>query len=156
MGNIRVIKDNYNTQDPEQQRFEVFCHECRSELEISKEDTHIGWLGARFVTCPCCGNESMVEELDGITLTKDNLQFPNHFLKTQGLEIDNSKIITEIQRMIKGLRRSKEPYCSIEFDNVCIIVFRHEDDEDYHIIVTQDYYETSIPFESNYCGELLD
>lgn len=42
-------------------------------------DTYIGWLGARFTTCPCCGKETTVDEFEGITLTKDNLKYPQYF-----------------------------------------------------------------------------
>ena len=51
--------------------------------EIMKEK--IESTGAKFITCPCCGVESMVDEIEGITLTRNNLCFPEHFLRTNNL-----------------------------------------------------------------------
>ena len=83
VSNIKVLKDNSKNIEVKEENIKMFplkikCSECDSELEIAEEDTHIGWMGARFITCPCCGEEAMIDELDGITLTKDNLEFP-HF-----------------------------------------------------------------------------
>ena len=82
---IKVIRNNFNQNDLNKKVEEkpkvvhTCCEYCESELEVSKEDTHIGWLGAAFAKCPCCGQEIMVDELEGITLTKDNIEFPVHF-----------------------------------------------------------------------------
>ena len=68
---IKVIKNNFNkinlnkNIEEKSKKIHIFCEHCDSELEISKEDTHIGWLGALFVKCPCCGQESMIDELEG-------------------------------------------------------------------------------------------
>ena len=54
---MKILKDNSKNREVKEQNpiIKIFCSECNSELEITKEDTHIGWMGARFVTCPCCG-----------------------------------------------------------------------------------------------------
>ncbi len=83
---MKVLKNNYNSEEIAKEVkpdvLTINCDKCNSELEITENDAHIGWLGARFITCPCCGEESMVDELDGITLTKDNLEFPVRFNRT--------------------------------------------------------------------------
>ena len=116
---IKIIKNNYKIQPNEEpiknNKIRIHCSECDSELEITEEDTHIGWMGARFINCPCCGKEAMVDELDGITLTKDNLEFPVHFNRTaKGLrnvvEVNSDEIIKEIQRGIASLIRNKDEY----------------------------------------------
>lgn len=42
----------------------VECENCGSILEVSREDTHVGYLGLPHVTCPCCNYEMDVEEFD--------------------------------------------------------------------------------------------
>ena len=115
VNNIKVLKDNSKNIEVKEENIAMFplkikCSECDSELEITEEDTHIGWMGARFINCPCCGEVAMVDELEGITLTKDNLEFPVHFNRTaKGLrnvvEVNSNEIIKEIQK--KNKRNSK-------------------------------------------------
>ena len=110
-------------------------------------------MGARFITCPCCGEETIVDELDGITLTKDNLEFPVHFIRTtKGLrhvvEVNSDEIIKEIQRAITYFREHKdEYYWYTSHGDLFLIVFRYSGDEEYFVMVTKDFYETYIPFE---------
>lgn len=154
---IKVIKNNYKRDLCEEinssNTIKIHCNECDSELEIAEEDTHIGWMGARFINCPCCGEEAMVDELDGITLTKDNLEFPVHFIRTtKGLrhivEVNSDEIIKEIQRGITYFRIHKdEYYWYTSHGDLFLIVFRYSGDEEYFVMVTKDFYETYIPFE---------
>lgn len=131
----------------------IHCSQCGSELEITKDDTHIGWLGALFVTCPCCGEESMIDELEGITLTVDNLEFPVHFSRTnkgmrQVVENSSEEIVKEIKRAITYFRKHKdEYYWFTSHGDLFVVVFRYEGDEEYSIMVTKDFYETEIPFQ---------
>ena len=156
---IKVIKNNFNkinlnkNIEEKSKKIHIFCEHCDSELEISKEDTHIGWLGALFVKCPCCGQESMVNELEGITLTKDNIDYPIHFNRTNKdlrnvVEVKKDEIIKEIQRGIDYFRVNKnESYWYTCYGDLFLIVFRYEGDEEYFVLVTRDFYETDIPFE---------
>lgn len=156
---IKVIQNNF-IQNDLNKKVEVkpkfvhtFCDNCDSELEISKEDTHIGWLGAAFVKCPCCGQESMVDELDGVTLTKDNIDYPIHFNRTNKdlknvVEIQKDEVIKEIQRGIDYFRINKDEFCWYTcYGDLFVIIFRYEGDEEYFVLVTRDFYETYIPFE---------
>ena len=158
MSNIKVLKDNSKNIEVKEENIAMFplkikCSECGSELEITEEDTHIGWMGARFITCPCCGKEAMVDELDGITLTKDNLEFPVHFNRTtKGLrhvvEVNSDEIIKEIQKAITYFRVNKdEYYWYTSHGDLFLIVFRYSGDEEYFVMITKDFYETYIPFE---------
>ena len=154
---MKVLKNNYSseeiTKEVKPYVLTINCDKCDSELEITEEDTHIGWMGARFITCPCCGEESMVDELDGITLTKDNLEFPIHFIRTtKGLrhvvEINSDEIIKEIQRGITYFRENKDEFCwYTTYGDLFLVVFRYSGDEEYSVIVTKDFYETYVPFE---------
>lgn len=154
---MKILKDNSKNNVVKREMLPktitTFCDNCDSELEITEEDTYIGWLGTRFITCPCCGEESMVEELEGITLTKDNIKFPVHFKRTNKdlknvKEIDNDEIAKEINKAITYFRENKDEYSwYISYGDLFVIVFRYEEDEDYFVLVTRDFYETYIPFE---------
>lgn len=158
MSNIKVLKDNSNKVEVKEENnitypLKINCSECDSELEITEEDTHIGWMGARFINCPCCGNEAMIDELDGITLTTENLEFPVHFIRTtKGLrhviEVSSDDIIKEIKKGITYFREHKdEYYWYTSRGDLFLIIFRYSGDEEYFVMVTKDFYETYIPFE---------
>lgn len=162
---MKILKDNSKSNIKQVVRrdlrtFKIKCDKCESELEIKKEDTHVGWLGASFITCPCCGEETMVDELEGITLTIDNLQFPVHFNRTnkdmrQVVENSPEQIVKEIKRAITYFRENKgEHYWYTSYGDLFVIVFRYEGDEEYSVMVTKDFYETEIPFqEEDYINE---
>lgn len=153
---MKILKDNCNKENVikniEQKSLKICCDQCDSELEITKEDTHVGWLGALFVTCPCCGEESMVAELEGITLTVNNLQFPIHFNRINKdirTVVENSpdEIVNEIKQGIKYFREHKDDYYwYTSHGDLFVIIFRYEGDEEYFVMVTKDFYETNIPF----------
>lgn len=154
----KVIQNNYKKEENkkvEKNTIVTHCDQCDSELEVTKEDTHIGWLGARFITCPCCGEESMVEELQGITLTKDNIKFPVHFYRTKtdkiGVkEVADQEVVDEIKRGIEYLRINKnEYYWFTSHGDLFLIIFKYDGDEEYNVLVTRDWYETNIPFEED-------
>ena len=154
---IKVIQNNFNKINSNKpvspSTIHTFCEHCDSELEFTKDDTHIGWLGAAYITCPCCGNESMVVELDGIALTKDNIEFPVHFLRcNKGMryvkEVSNEEVVKEICKGIEYFRKNKdEYYWYTSRGDLFMILFRYAGDEEYFVVVTKDFYETYIPFE---------
>lgn len=131
----------------------IICDKCDSELEIVEEDTHIGWLGAKFVTCPCCGEDTMIDELEGITLTKDNLEFPVHFNRTNKdlrkvVEVKSDEIIRNIKRAITYFRKNKDEWSwYTSYGDMFLNVYRFSGDEEYSVVVSKDFYETCIPFE---------
>ena len=154
---MKVIKDNTGNNIKAEKKMldvlKIHCSECGSELEITKDDTHIGWLGAAFINCPCCGQESMVDEMDGITLTIDNIEFPVHFHRTD-LELGNAKEVSaseikkEIQRGVEHFRNNKDAFCwYTSYGDLFLVMFRYPGDEEYWVVVTKDFYETCIPFE---------
>lgn len=154
---MKIIKNKYNV-PPETHKIvpdiiKVECEECESELEVSKEDTYIGWLGAAYIKCPCCGHEFMVDEFDGITLTKDNLEFPTHFCRTNKdmrcvKEIYPNEIVKEIQRGIDYFRKNKQEYSwYTHYGDLYIAIYKYDGDEEYWVVVSKDTYETNIPFE---------
>lgn len=147
---MKVIKNNYNDDDIST-KLHIECEHCGSELEITKEDTHIGWLGAAFVKCPCCNQDAMVDEVDGITLTKDNIEFPLHFSRTNKdqrhvVEVKDLKIKEEVARGIEWLMANKdEEYWYTCHGDLFLIIFNDVEDREYYILVTKDFYDTYIP-----------
>ena len=154
---LKIIKNNYkddNTNFNNNYPTHTKCVNCSSELEVTKEDTHIGYFGLNCVTCPCCGKETyIVEDLDCETLTIDSIEFPVHFIRTNKekkgvVEIDDGKITEYIKGGIKYFRDNKNEYVYyVSTGDMFVIIFRHEEDEDYFILGTKDFYETYVNFE---------
>ena len=91
--------------------------------------------------------------MEGITLTKDNIEFPIHFSRTtKGMrhvvETNSDEIVKQIQNAIEHFRHFKDEDCwYISYKDVFVIVFRDSSCDDYFVVVTKDFYETHIPFE---------
>lgn len=131
----------------------ITCEYCNSELEYDKEDIIIGEFGVGFIKCPCCGEENMLEDEEGITLTVNNVEFPNHFhhtsLATGAKDISAEEIKNYIKEAITYFKNHKEDSSyNIECGTVCVTVFRCDGDQTYHVIVTKDFYETELEFET--------
>jgi hypothetical protein len=157
---IKIIENNYKKNNLDQNNnhnenlpIQITCEYCDSKLEITKEDTYIGWLGARFVKCPCCEQETAVNELDGITLTINNIKFPVHFHRINknmiGVkEISTEEIVQCIKHGVEYFRRHKDEYSwYTSFGDLFLILYRYSGDGEYDVMVTKDFYQTSIPFE---------
>ena len=77
---MKVLKNNYPETLEKQtlENIEVEYENGGSILEVNNKDTHIGWLGMEYVTCPCCNKDTVVEELEGIEITAKNVNYPTH------------------------------------------------------------------------------
>lgn len=160
---MKVLKNNYNTLYVVREEAVVapyprewVCENCESSLEYEESDLMIGALGCAYLKCPCCGHDNMIEDNENtITLTKDNVEFPTHFFHTSketgAAEHCSSKNVNEaIQRAIKYFRENKNEYFwFMACGDMYITVLRYDGDEDYYVTVTNNYYDTYIPFESS-------
>lgn len=155
---VKIIKDNFLNSLAKEKKVKpktvhIICDNCDSELEVSQEDTYIGCFGTPHIVCPCCGEETMVDELEGIILTKDNIKFPVHFIRTNRnmrhvVEINEEEITKSIQRGIDYFRKNKdEYYWYTSCGDLFLFVVRYEGDKEYFIMVTKDFYKMYIPFE---------
>ena len=114
----------------------------------------MGALGCMHLSCPCCGHSNMLDEdEDSITLTANNIEFPTHFFHTSkenAVDLcNNDEIRKRIQDAIAFFRKHKNEFvCTTECGNLFLSVFRNDEDGDYCVVVTNNYYETYIPFES--------
>ena len=149
---MKVIKNNYkkrNYQFP----LKIRCDDCNSELEVEENDCYIGWLGQYYCTCPCCGLTIMLDEPEGITLTKDNLEFPTHYHHPgeDAVDVSPEEINKEVNRLITNLRNNKyEDDFGMLYTaggNMFTFVKRYPGDKDYYVVVTKDFYDTHVPFE---------
>lgn len=158
---MKVLKNNFTVEETYiEENIKPYprphtCDDCGSELEYDESDLHMGFLGCMYLTCPLCNYENMIEDNENnITLTKDNVEFPVHFWHTSketgAIDSCNNKEVKDaIHEAIDFLRNNKdEYYWFTAHGNLFVIVFKHSGDESYDVLVTNDYYETSIPFEN--------
>lgn len=129
------------------------CEYCDSELEYEESDIRFGALGCACINCPCCGEENVLYEEEGLQLTQDNVEFPTHFFHTSketgAVDCCNNKEIKKyIRKAIDYFRNNKDEnnwFCCT--GNLYIDVSKWEGDENYWVVVSNNYYDTYIPFE---------
>lgn len=158
---MKILKDNYTklsinetVENLKPYPRKLICEHCGSSLEYEEVDLRVGFLGCAYLDCPLCSGENMIEDNENtITLTKDNVRFPVHFyhISTESGAVDycNDKEVREcVDRAIEYFRNNKdECHYTIACGNLYVSVDRCEDDESYDIVVSNNYYETFIPFE---------
>lgn len=162
---MKVIQNNYKNQSrdshqvseqtkPRVEKVNLECENCGSVLEVSREDTHIGWLGLPFVTCPCCNYEMDIEEFedDAINICASNVKYPTHFTVSskdfRAIEISNEEINKWIQQGIEYFRNNPEEYYwYVGSGNTWVHIYRYDEDKEYYVIVSKDYEHGSIQFE---------
>lgn len=153
---MKVIKNNYINKEHMDVQIPktliIKCDRCGSELEITEEDTYIGAYGAVYAICPCCNEDTMVDEFEGIILTKDNIEFPIHFHRThkdlKGVkEVEPEEINKDIKKAIEYFRGNKDEHSwYTSTGDMFLSVYRYPGDEEYFVMVAKDFYETNIPF----------
>lgn len=126
------------------------CHNCGAALQYDDTDTHIGALGALYVTCPICGEEIITDE--GIKLTKDSLRFPLHYWHFDSdncAKVSDNDIDGIVRDLIENLEHDSESgFAYAQSCNYFVFVHRLDEDREYYIIVCRDHvYETWLPIE---------
>lgn len=158
---MKILEDNYNGSMKECAKTTIkpyprqcTCDGCDSILEYDKSDLYMGFLGCMYLRCPLCGEENMLEDNEGIiTLTKDNVEFPVHFWhisKESGATdcCNNETVKKSIDEAISYLREHKdENWYGVESGNLYVNVCKLHRDKNYDVCVSNDYYNTVIPFE---------
>lgn len=133
------------------------CDSCKSELEYKKSDTRIGALGCVYIDCPLCGYENMlIENEQEIELTADNVKFPTHFFhiskETGAVDTCNNEEVKKcIRKGIDYFRNNKNDEDSYTwyttYGNLFVQIYKYSGDENYWVLVSNNYYDTYIPFE---------
>ena len=163
---MKVLKDNYNAMDdvPIENPYprKMVCERCGSELEYEKSDVRIGVYGCTIVDCPLCGEDNIIDSEIDFALTKDNVEFPTHFDHTStanAVDCFNNETIKEyIHKAIDYLRKYPDEmdYGGHMTGNLYINVVKWKGDENYEVTVSNDFYNTYIPFEpEDYDDEIL-
>lgn len=160
---MKVLKNNYNGSKiavayesiikPKYPR-KLECDGCESELEYEESDIEMGVLGCMHVKCPLCGYDNMLDDNEhNITLTLNNVEFPTHFFHTSkengAVDVcNNNKVKKFINNAINYFRANKNDFAyEAATGNLTVHVYRYDEDEDYHVVVSNNYYDTYIPFE---------
>ena len=138
---MRLIKSN--NIEPEYPKRHT-CDECGAELEYDKEDTHIGWMGCEYVTCPACDKETMVSD-QRVQPPTWKTTFYHTSTETGAVDIKDTEIQVYVDRVVKSLCSEKwkpgEFYIT-STGNLLVLGIKWEDGID--IYVTKDYWEDSI------------
>lgn len=159
---MKVLENNYsnhvndtNVEHVPSYPRKHICEKCRSKLEYEKSDIRVGALGAVYLDCPLCSYENMLEEHeDTITLTKDNVEYPIHFFHTskENGAVDcctNEEVKAYIIKAIDFFRKNKDEFVwYTATGNLHMSVWRYDGDEEYYVVVTNNYHSTHIPFEN--------
>lgn len=154
---MKVIKNNLEPNAEVKSRpypREHVCEKCQSELEYDESDVYVGQMGYAYIKCPICGEENLLEDNEyAIKLSSENIEFPKHFHHTSkntgAIDISSIAIQKWIQEGINDFRRRpKEKYdYSCQCGDTFLHIYRDNYDEEYDIVVSKDYYQTTIPFE---------
>ena len=97
---------------------------------------------------------TMIEDEDGVVLTKSNVEFPTHFyhtsVETGAVDcLKNGEIKEYINKGIDFFRANKDEFCWwTATGNLTLFVIKMDGEEEYWVFATGDYYETHIPFHS--------
>lgn len=157
---MKVLKDNYSEyehNDAIDNKYpkKLVCEDCDSELEYDEHDIYNGEYGCAFVHCPLCGCENYLnDEEHDINLNMKNVEFPTHYAhiskETGAVDCCNNETIKEyIREAVNYFRKNKDEdswYCFT--GNLAVVVFKYEGDANYWVIVSDNYYDTYISFES--------
>lgn len=157
---MKILKNNYNQEIEQTKQIapyprNIVCENCQSELEYEESDIRVGAYGLAYLNCPLCKHENILDNDEHeITLTMDNVEFPVHFHHTSTENAvdycNNENVKKYIREAINYFRTNKEEFSwgQHQIGNLYINVLRYDGDENYVITVSNDFYQTDIPFES--------
>ena len=117
-----------------------------AELEYDKEDTHIGWMGCEYVTCPACDMENAVSDRVQPPTWKET--FYHTSIETGAVNIEDDKIQEYVNKAVKLLcsdERNPGEFYITWTGNFLVMGVKRIDGVD--IYVTKDYWEDSIVHE---------
>lgn len=120
------------------------CDNCGAELEYEQADTHIGWTGCEYVTCPNCDRETPVSE-ERIMPPTWGITFFHTFATKGCLDICNQAVGEYIDKATKILcsdeAKPGEFYVT-KVGNLLVVGLKWDDNVD--IYVTKDYWEDTV------------
>lgn len=138
---MRLISSNENKSEWPKRHI---CDKCGAELEYDEEDTHIGWKGCEYVTCPACDRETMVGECR-VQPPTWKATFHHTSVETGAVNIKDTEIQVYVDKVIKNLCSDKwKPgeFCVTSIGNLLVLGNKWKNGVD--IYVTEDYWQDSI------------
>lgn len=135
-----------NKKKEEKKIYNTICDECQTELEFEESDTYIGGYGGRELICPECGQKIYIDELEGIDLDENNIEFPVHFIHTsdRAININDDEIQKWVRECLNGAKDAPDGGFSIIASGDTVVIALKFTDV-YDIYVAKKYYECSIP-----------
>lgn len=119
----------------------IKCDNCQAELEYDKDDVFIGEWGMKYVHCPCCNENTPVDEDRHMPITWPTTFW--HTSKEKTKEIEGEQVSDFVEEVKKNLSSCKPGEWSMIGTGDCL-VFGYKTEEEIEIIVTKDYYSDFI------------
>lgn len=122
--------------------------QCGVTLRYDMSDIKYGAYGCPYITCPVCGQDIYLDDVDGKTVNYETFIYPDNFHYCySGVTISDETIMEWIKEGIDFLRRNVHEYVWItQSGNTAVIVFNIKRDENYYVIVTNNYKDGHIEY----------
>ena len=141
---MRLIKSN--NIEPEYPKRHI-CDNCGAELEYDKEDTHIGWMGREYVTCPACDREIMVGD-QRVQPPTWKATFHHICVGTGAVDVSDHDVGAYVNKAVKALCSDKwksgNSFVTLTGN---LLVFGRKWGDEVDIYVTKDYWKDNISSE---------
>lgn len=126
-------------------------YKCDSCGKILTGEHKVGQLGCKYIVCDNCGEENYIDELEPMTLTKNNVRFPQHYyhFDSNSVLIDDDTINQWVKRCIEHLEQNPdENHIYTASGDSAVHVTRFDGDGEYVVQVCKNYYETNVEINS--------
>lgn len=117
------------------------CENCHKEFD--EPESYIGRYGLRFVRCPHCNYEQILNE--GIELTPQNVVYPQHFdSAANGVPIKDEEINKWVKQCLDNLSKDQD-FSLVASGNTYVIAYKS--DYELHtaeVLVSKKYESTEV------------
>lgn len=133
--------------EPEQKSYLHTCDKCGVSLVFGKDDARVGELGCYYVTCPNCGTDVYIDEIEPLTLNENNIQFPAHFYrfgtKDGAVDIEDERIQQWVRECLDKIKQNDNTdFWVAGSGNTKVVVLNYIDQ--YEVIVAKNYWDCDI------------
>lgn len=120
---------------------QITCERCGSVLEYDFDDVYTGADGCKFITCPVCGEEIMLENLDPEKITSNTVKYPTHFYDfSNGVDVSDKEINEYIKQVCNNVEAG-EQFSIIATGNTMVCALDFDGDGVIEVIVAKGYRE---------------
>lgn len=131
---MRIIEENKT------EEIICTCDKCGCKFAYTEEDAYSNMYG-KIVECPSCGEKIVLERFERL------MQFPDSYFHFGGKDskiVDNETIEKEVKKGIKYCLEHNECQWYTAYGNMFVEVNWLKGDNDFNILIGQNYYENSI------------